>query len=154
MELWAPAVTAKECASLDRLSGGRLLLGIGVGWLEEEFDALGVPFAGRGARTDAYVAAMRALWTGEEVDLDDGYQTWKRAISLAAATGPTAGWSRGLGDLDSPARDFGIDLGELEDAEFRCRIAAALDATRHAAAILRSARCSGECSNQLTTSDR
>jgi probable F420-dependent oxidoreductase len=77
-----PAVTAKECATLDRLSGGRLLLGIGVGWLEEEFDALGVPFAGRGARTDAYVAAMRALWTGEEVDLDDGYQTWKRAISL------------------------------------------------------------------------
>ena len=53
---------------------------------------------------------------------------WKRAISLAAATGPTAGWSRGLGDLDSPARDFGIDLGELEDAEFRGRIAAALDA--------------------------
>ncbi len=53
---------------------------------------------------------------------------WKRAISLAAATGPTAGWARRLGDLDNPARDFGIDLGELEDAEFRARIAAALDA--------------------------
>ncbi|MGN6695406.1 MAG: LLM class flavin-dependent oxidoreductase, partial [Aquihabitans sp.] len=77
-----PYALAKSLAQLDRLSGGRLLLGIGVGWLEEEFDALGVPFAGRGARTDAYVAAMRALWTGEEVDLDDGYQTWERAISL------------------------------------------------------------------------
>lgn len=77
-----PAIVAKEVASLDRLSGGRVELGIGVGWLEEEFDALGVPFAGRGARTDAYVAAMRALWTGEEVDLDDGYHRWQRAVSL------------------------------------------------------------------------
>ncbi len=77
-----PAIVAKEVASLDRLSGGRVLLGIGVGWLEEEFDALGVPFAGRGARTDAYVDAMRALWTGQPIDLDDGYQRWERAVSL------------------------------------------------------------------------
>jgi probable F420-dependent oxidoreductase len=77
-----PAITAKEVATLDRLSGGRVRLGIGVGWLEEEFDALGVPFAGRGARTDAYVAAMRALWTGEQVSLDDGYQVWDKAVSL------------------------------------------------------------------------
>lgn len=83
-----PAVTAKEVATLDRLSGGRVRLGIGVGWLEEEFDALGVPFAGRGRRTDAYVAAMRALWTGEPVDLDDGYQRWSKAISLPT---PAAG---------------------------------------------------------------
>jgi len=79
-----PAIVAKEVASLDLLSGGRVRLGIGVGWLEEEFDALGVPFAGRGARTDAYVAAMRALWTGQEVTLDDGFHTWDRAISLPA----------------------------------------------------------------------
>jgi probable F420-dependent oxidoreductase len=77
-----PAIVAKEVASLDQLSGGRVRLGIGVGWLEEEFDALGVPFAGRGARTDAYVAAMRALWAGGEVTLDDGYQRWERAVSL------------------------------------------------------------------------
>lgn len=58
-----PLVLAKEVATLDRLSGGRVTLGVGVGWLEEEFKALGVPFAGRGERTDEYVAAMRALWT-------------------------------------------------------------------------------------------
>ncbi len=58
-----PVVLAKELATLDMMSGGRLELGIGVGWLEEEFDAIGVPFAGRGARTDEYVAAMRALWS-------------------------------------------------------------------------------------------
>jgi probable F420-dependent oxidoreductase len=61
-----PVVTAKAVATLDHLAGGgRVLLGIGVGWLAEEFATLGVPFADRGARTDEYVAAMRALW-GEE----------------------------------------------------------------------------------------
>jgi probable F420-dependent oxidoreductase len=57
-----PVVIAKQAASLDRLSGGRLLLGVGIGWSREEFDALGVPFARRGARTDEYLAAMRTLW--------------------------------------------------------------------------------------------
>ena len=73
-----PVVLAKELATLDKLSKGRLDLGIGVGWLEEEFEAIGVPFAGRGQRTDEYVAAMRALWTedkasfhGETADFSD-----------------------------------------------------------------------------------
>ncbi|CAB4870434.1 unannotated protein [freshwater metagenome] len=57
-----PVVLAKEVATLDHMSSGRMHLGIGVGWLEEEFNALGVPFAKRGARADDYVAAMRALW--------------------------------------------------------------------------------------------
>ena len=53
-------------ATLDHLAGGgRVLLGIGVGWLAEEFAALGVSFDDRGARTDEYVAAMRALWSQE-----------------------------------------------------------------------------------------
>jgi len=61
-----PVITAKEIATLDHLAGGgRVLLGIGVGWLAEEFDALGAPFEDRGARTDEYVAAMRALWSQE-----------------------------------------------------------------------------------------
>ena len=60
-----PVVTAKAVATLDHLAGGRrVLLGIGVGWLAEEFATLGVPFADRGERTDEYVAAMRALWRG------------------------------------------------------------------------------------------
>ena len=61
-----PIVLAKEVATLDVLSEGRISLGVGVGWLREEFEALGVPFADRGQRTDEYVAAMRALWSGEE----------------------------------------------------------------------------------------
>ncbi|MBO0677498.1 LLM class F420-dependent oxidoreductase [Mycolicibacterium sp. S2-37] len=57
-----PVLVAKQAATLDRLSGGRLTLGVGVGWSREEFDALGVPFTRRGDRTAEYVAAMRTLW--------------------------------------------------------------------------------------------
>ena len=61
-----PVITAKAVATLDHLAGGgRVLLGIGVGWLAEEFATLGVPFADRGVRTDEYVAAMRTLWSQE-----------------------------------------------------------------------------------------
>ncbi len=58
-----PLVLAKELASLDELSGGRLIFGIGAGYLEPEFRALGIPFTDRGARTNDYLAAMRAIWT-------------------------------------------------------------------------------------------
>ncbi|MCU1415421.1 MAG: putative oxidoreductase [Microbacteriaceae bacterium] len=57
-----PVVLAKELATLDRLSGGRLILGVGLGWLEEEFEAIGVPFENRGRRTDEYLDAMAELW--------------------------------------------------------------------------------------------
>jgi probable F420-dependent oxidoreductase len=57
-----PVILAKTAASLDVVSGGRLTLGIGVGWSQEEFDALGIPFERRGARTDEYLEAMRTLW--------------------------------------------------------------------------------------------
>lgn len=61
-----PLVLAKELASLDMLSGGRLLFGVGVGYLEPEFRALGIPFADRGARTEEYLAAMRAIWSQQK----------------------------------------------------------------------------------------
>jgi probable F420-dependent oxidoreductase len=60
-----PVVLAKELASLDVLSGGRLLLGIGVGYLEPEMRAVGVPMEGRGSRADEYLQAMRCLWEDE-----------------------------------------------------------------------------------------
>ena len=73
-----PLVLAKELATLDALSGGRMELGIGVGWMKEEFDALGIPWERRGARTDEYIEAMRLLWSdsrveyhGEFVDFDE-----------------------------------------------------------------------------------
>jgi probable F420-dependent oxidoreductase len=65
-----PVVVAKQAASLDRLSGGRLTLGVGVGWSKEEFAALGVPFEHRAARADEYVAAMRTLWRDDVASFD------------------------------------------------------------------------------------
>ena len=65
-----PVLVAKQAATLDRMSGGRLTLGVGVGWSKEEFDALGVPFERRGARTDEYVAAIRALWSDDVASFD------------------------------------------------------------------------------------
>ncbi|MFD1051022.1 TIGR03619 family F420-dependent LLM class oxidoreductase, partial [Kibdelosporangium lantanae] len=58
-----PLLLAKQAASLDVLSGGRLLLGVGAGYLEPELAAMGVPMSERGTRTDDYLDAMTALWT-------------------------------------------------------------------------------------------
>jgi len=63
-----PLVLAKELATLDQLSGGRVELGLGVGWMKEEFDALGIDWARRGARNDEYIAAMRELWKGPHAE--------------------------------------------------------------------------------------
>jgi probable F420-dependent oxidoreductase len=75
-----PVVIAKQVATLDHLCSGRVLLGIGVGWLKEEFDALGASFDDRGERMDEYVHAMRALWSqprptfhGDFVRFDGAY---------------------------------------------------------------------------------
>jgi probable F420-dependent oxidoreductase len=75
-----PVVLAKEVATLDVLSGGRVHLGIGIGWLEEEFDALGVPFEGRGPRTEEYVQAMRALWSDDEPSFTGETVDFTRAV--------------------------------------------------------------------------
>jgi alkanesulfonate monooxygenase SsuD/methylene tetrahydromethanopterin reductase-like flavin-dependent oxidoreductase (luciferase family) len=60
-----PVVIAKKAASLDRLSGGRFILGAGIGWSAEEFAALGVPFDRRASHTEEYAAAMRTIWRGD-----------------------------------------------------------------------------------------
>ncbi|MGW6378123.1 LLM class F420-dependent oxidoreductase [Rhodococcus sp. NPDC055112] len=65
-----PVLVAKQAATLDQLSGGRLTLGVGIGWSREEFAALGVPFGRRGERTAEYVAAMRRLWSDDVASFD------------------------------------------------------------------------------------
>lgn len=70
-----PIYAAKEIASLDVLSGGRLDVGIGVGWLAEEMRALGVPFERRGARADSYVRVMQALWCEDPSSYEDEFYT-------------------------------------------------------------------------------
>jgi probable F420-dependent oxidoreductase len=76
-----PVVLAKELATLDHLSGGRVELGIGVGWLREEFDALGIPWERRGARTDEYIEAMRALWASDGASFDGEFASFSGVSS-------------------------------------------------------------------------
>jgi len=71
-----PLLLAKQAASLDVLSGGRFMLGAGIGWLKEEFEAMGVPFERRGARYDDYVTAMRKVWSGEVVEHQSDFINW------------------------------------------------------------------------------
>jgi probable F420-dependent oxidoreductase len=77
-----PGVVAKEVATLDNLSGGRVELGVGAGWLEEEFAALGVPFDDRGRRLDGYIEALRALWAEGETTFENEFVSYDRAVSL------------------------------------------------------------------------
>ena len=71
-----PLVLAKELASLDVVSNGRLIFGIGVGYLKPEFDALGIPFDHKGARTVDHLKAMLAIWTEEQPKYDGRFTSF------------------------------------------------------------------------------
>ena len=75
-----PLILAKEAASLDRLSGGRLVLGVGVGWVREEAEAVGTGFEDRGRRADEYVEAMRTLWRDDVASFDGRYVRFDRVV--------------------------------------------------------------------------
>ncbi|MFC3499483.1 LLM class flavin-dependent oxidoreductase [Micromonospora krabiensis] len=111
-----PLLTARMSANLNRLSGGRFVLGVGVGWARQEFEALGVPFRGRGALTDEYLQAMRDAWR----DTDD-YDT--PTIPIWVGGNSDAGMRRAtlLGDAWHPLR---ITPGWLADAAGRLRATA------------------------------
>ncbi|MFT7648862.1 MAG: putative F420-dependent oxidoreductase [Candidatus Poriferisodalaceae bacterium] len=75
-----PVVLAKEISTFDAMSGGRALLGVGVGWLEEEFDAIGIPFDERGPRTDEAIDVMRTLWREDEASFKGQFTSFDRAL--------------------------------------------------------------------------
>jgi len=71
-----PLMAAKQVAALDVLSKGRFMYGVGAGWLEEEFKAMGVPFEKRGARFDDYLVAMKKVWSGDLVEHESERIHW------------------------------------------------------------------------------
>jgi probable F420-dependent oxidoreductase len=77
-----PLLMAKQAASLDVVSNGRFMLGVGIGWLREEFDAMGVPFERRGARFDDYLTAMKKVWSGAVVEHRSEFLDWHGFKSL------------------------------------------------------------------------
>lgn len=68
-----PLQTARSVVTLDRVSNGRVTLGVGVGWLADEFDYVGLDFAERGRRTDATITAIRRLWSEPEIEVHDEF---------------------------------------------------------------------------------
>jgi probable F420-dependent oxidoreductase len=147
LPLRQPVVFAKQAASIDVASGGRLNLGVGAGWLEEEFDALNVPYAGRGRRLDEWIALVRACWTGSPppsrsdlYDLPEGVLCLPRPahpvplligghsdVALRRAGTAGDGW---LAQQALPE----LDPGELEE-RIRLMRAAATDAGRDSASL-------------------
>jgi probable F420-dependent oxidoreductase len=138
-----PLILAKELATLDRLSAGRLELGVGVGWLREEFDALGIPWEARGARTDEYIDVLRTLWREPEASYDGSFtnfaplKSWPKPareggpkVHIGGHTPAAARRAGRTGDGFFPGAT-GEDLGPLLDEMRR----AAKDAGRDADAI-------------------
>lgn len=76
-----PLERAKQVATLDVLTGGRFTWGVGVGWMKEEFDAVGVDFATRGRRADDVLAACRALWTQEHASHTGEFFSFRNVIA-------------------------------------------------------------------------
>ncbi len=122
-----PVQTAKLVSTLDQVSGGRLILGVGIGWLRGEFRTLGVSFSQRAAMTDEYIRAMRVLWTEESPSFAGEYSSFanirfepkclqKPHVPIwvgGSGAGPMRrvlefgdGWAPMVGTLDEQARDI------------------------------------------------
>ena len=128
-----PLVTAKAVATLDRLSKGRMILGIGSGWLEEEFDALGVSFDDRGDRTDEYLEAMKQAWASDTASYRGKFVNFSNVYSRPQ---PASGHVPII--VGGHSRRAASRAGELGDGFFPGRgnfdeLAALFDHARHCA---------------------
>ncbi|MEA2487298.1 MAG: hypothetical protein QOF16_952 [Actinomycetota bacterium] len=83
-----PIVLGKVLATIERFAPGRIVLGVGAGWMREEFDAVGIGYDRRGARLDEYIAALRAIWSGKPASFDGDFYKWESAGFLPAPTAP------------------------------------------------------------------
>jgi probable F420-dependent oxidoreductase len=117
-----PVVLAKQLATLDTLSSGRVTLGVGIGWMQEEYEAVGVPFEQRAERMEEYIGAMRALWTEDRPTFDGRFVSVKDAILAPRPPGGTvpihigghsAAAARRAGRIGDGFFPFGVRPDEL-----------------------------------------
>jgi len=127
LPLHNPFHVAKQAATLQELSGGRLTLGVGMGWYETEYRFMGVEFARRGRRGDEAIQLMRALWRGER-DFDGSYWSFRDATAEPLPSSPPELWIGGssdravrraveLGDVWHPSR--GSDVAHVRSIKER-----------------------------------
>jgi alkanesulfonate monooxygenase SsuD/methylene tetrahydromethanopterin reductase-like flavin-dependent oxidoreductase (luciferase family) len=100
---------AKEVATLQELSGGRFMLGVGMGWHEDEYDFIGVPFEGRGRRGDEVIRVMRAIWSGEK-DYEGPIWSFRDAMSEPHPSPLPEIW---VGGSSEPAIRRALRLGDV-----------------------------------------
>jgi probable F420-dependent oxidoreductase len=108
LPLRSPFVTARAVASAQLLSGGRIVLGIGTGWLREEFDAVGEDFDARGRRTDEAIGILRRLWSGEVVEHDGESYSFGKVQFVPAVDPPPIV----IGGISKPALRRAARLGD------------------------------------------
>src|SRR6266851_2095180 len=134
-----PALVAKQVSTLDTLSGGRVRLGVGVGWQESEYEALGESFHDRGARMDESIRLLRAYWTDAEVNLASAHYP---TVSMAMEPKPPRGgrlpiWIGGLSEAAFRR------VGQLGDGWLASRVTDAAGARQAIEAIHRHAEAAG-----------
>jgi probable F420-dependent oxidoreductase len=134
-----PALVAKQVSTLDTLSGGRIRLGVGVGWQESEYEALGEPFGARGARMDEAIRLLRAYWTDAEISFPSAHYP---TVSMAMEPKPPQGgrlpiWIGGYSEAAFRR------TGRLGDGWLASRVTDAADARRAIEAIHRHAEAAG-----------
>jgi probable F420-dependent oxidoreductase len=133
-----PTLVAKQVSTLDTLSGGRVRLGVGVGWQESEYDALGEDFHTRGARMDEAIRMLRAYWTEPRVDFDGKhYHLTAMAMEPKPPQGRIPIWVGG--NSEAALRR----VGQLGDGWLASRISEAADARRAIDTIHRHAEQAG-----------
>jgi probable F420-dependent oxidoreductase len=141
----SPVVLANELSTLDRLSEGRIVLGIGAGWMNEEFEAVGVPPNERGARTDEYIRLLKTLWSSKGYVSFEGTFVQVRDVTLAAKPirdggppifvgGNSAAALRRAGRLGDGWLGMEVFVDEIADARTAIHKAAA-DAGRDPASV-------------------
>jgi probable F420-dependent oxidoreductase len=134
-----PTLVAKQVSTLDTLSGGRVRLGVGVGWQTSEYEALGADFSTRGARMDEAIALLRAYWADTRVDFAGKHY---RATAMAMEPKPPQGRALPIwigGNSEAAYRR----VGRLGDGWLASRVSEAGDARRAIEAIHRHAEQAG-----------
>jgi len=140
-----PTLVAKQVSTLDTLSGGRVRLGLGVGWQESEYEALGEDFRTRGARMDEAITLLRAYWGDKRVEFDGRHY---RAVSMAMEPKPPQGRALPIwigGNSDAAYRR----VGRLGDGWLASRVTGPEDAARALDAIRRHAADAGRDAKAL-----